>query len=65
MVSLSFFGVFMDYFVYLQQIIDNPNTPREEYLRAEREMQAIDAHQRYLDAYYTKLNDKLTGGQNV
>lgn len=58
----------MNYFVYLQRILDNPNTPREEYMRAWEEHRNMEAQQRYLDAIYAERhrnNDKLTGGQNV
>lgn len=59
----------MNYALYLQQILDNPNTPREEYMHAWEERRDMDMEQRYLDQIaaerFAKANDKLTGGQNV
>jgi hypothetical protein len=62
----------MNYFIYLRRIIDNPNTPREEYMRAWEELRTMEAQQRYIDAVYAERHakqanssDKLTGGQNV
>lgn len=46
---------------YLQQILNNPKTSTQEYLRAERELQALGAYQNYIN----QIADKLTGGQNV
>jgi hypothetical protein len=34
---------------YLQSILDNPNTSTQDYLRAERELQAMQAQQNYLN----------------
>lgn len=54
--------------LYLKHILANPNTGREEYLWAQRELQKMGAYQNHInevaDAYH-KSNDKLTGGQNV
>lgn len=53
---------------YLQRIVDNPNTPREEYMRAWIELQnLIIQHGSVCRAAneYHKNNDKLTGGQDV
>ena len=53
---------------HLQQIVDNPNTPREEYMRAWEELRHLEAHQRYVnemaDAYHSG-NDNLTEGHYV
>lgn len=59
----------MNYALYLQQILDNPNTPREEYMRAWEARRDMDMEQHYLDLIaaerLAKANDKLTGGQDV
>jgi len=34
---------------YLQAILNNPNTTTQDYLRAERELQSMQAHQNYLN----------------
>lgn len=46
---------------YLQQILNNPKTSTQEYLRAERELQAIGAHQNHIN----QITDKLTKGHHV
>lgn len=54
--------------LYLQHILANPNTGREEYLWAQHELNHMYAEQLRIneaaDAYH-KNNDKLTGGQHV
>jgi len=53
---------------YLQRIVDNPNTPREEYMRAWEElMNLLIAQGRVLNAAdaYHKTNDNLTEGHHV
>jgi hypothetical protein len=53
---------------HLQQIVDNPSTPREEYMHAWVELQnLLIAYGRVLNAAdkYHNGNDNLTGGQNV
>ena len=59
----------MNYATYLQQIIDNPNTPREEYMRAWEARRDMDMEQHYINLLaaerFAKNNDKLTGGQDV
>lgn len=34
---------------YLQAILNNPNTSTQDYLRAERELQSMQANQTYLN----------------
>lgn len=34
---------------YLQAILNNPKTSTQDYLRAERELQSMQAHQTYLN----------------
>lgn len=59
----------MNYALYLQQIIDNPNTPREEYMRAWEARRDMEAEQHYLDLIaaerLAKANDNLTKGHYV
>jgi hypothetical protein len=58
----------INYISYLQRIVDNPATPRAEYMRAWEELQhLLIAQGRVLLAAdkYHKNNDKLTGGQDV
>lgn len=53
---------------YLQHILANPNTDREEYMWAQHELNHMYAEQLRVNAAadaYHKNNDKLTGGQNV
>lgn len=54
--------------LYLQNILANPNTPREEYVRAQHELNHMYAEQLRVneaaDAYH-KNNDKLTKGHHV
>lgn len=53
---------------YLQQILNNPKTSTQEYLRAQHELNHMYAEQLRVNAAadaYHKNNDKLTGGQNV
>jgi hypothetical protein len=54
--------------LYLQNILANPNTPREEYVRAQHELNHMYAEQLRVNAAadaYHKTHDKLTGGQDV
>jgi hypothetical protein len=59
--------------LYLQHILANPNTGREEYLWAQHELHHMGVQQlrtnEAADAYHgtntTNTNDKLTGGQDV
>jgi hypothetical protein len=58
----------INYISYLQRIVDNPATPRAEYMRAWEELQhLLIAQGRVLIAAdkYHKNTDKLTGGQDV
>ena len=58
----------VSYISYLQRIVDNPATPRAEYMRAWVELQnLLIAQGRVLNAAdaYHKNDDKLTGGQHV
>lgn len=58
----------MSYISYLQRIVDNPATPRAEYMRAWVELQnLLIAQGRVLNAAdaYHKRNDNLTGGHDV
>ncbi len=56
----------INYIAYLQRVVNDPATPRSEYMRAWEELRYLDAQQAIVntiaDAYH---NDKLTGGQNV
>ena len=61
-------GDIMNYIAYLQRILDNPDTPREEYMRVWNELRflkRIDDANQIAIAEYHKNRDKLTGGQNV
>jgi hypothetical protein len=42
-------GKIMFYIQYLLKVINNPNTPREQYLQAQRELDAIEAQQNYIN----------------
>jgi hypothetical protein len=58
----------VSYVSYLQRIVDNPATPRAEYMRAWEELQhLLIAQGRVLIAAdkYHKNNDNLTKGQHV
>ena len=39
----------MSYIQYLQKLIANPSTPREQYVQAQRELDGIIAHQNYIN----------------
>ena len=57
-----------NYIAYLQRIVNDPATPRAEYMRAWEELRHLEAHQRYVnemaDAYHNG-NDNLTKGHYV
>jgi hypothetical protein len=58
----------VSYVSYLQRIVDNPATPRAEYMRAWVELQNLLIEQgRVLNAAdaYQKRNDNMTGGHDV
>jgi hypothetical protein len=39
----------MFYIQYLLKVINNPNTPREQFIQAQRELDAIKAQQNYIN----------------
>ena len=49
-------GGLMNYAAYLKRIIDNPNTSREEYMWAWRELQNIQFKQHVANAAAEKYN---------
>jgi hypothetical protein len=55
--------------LYLQHILANPNTDREEYMWAQHELHQMGVQQLRVneaaDEYHNKSSDNLTGGQNV
>ena len=58
----------IDYITYLQRVVNDPATPRAEYMRAWEELRYLDAQQAIINtiaAEYHNRNDNLTGGQNV
>ena len=61
----------INYITYLQRIVNDPATPRTEYMRAWEELRYLDAQQAIVNIvaaeYHNNANrnDNLTGGQNV
>ena len=57
-----------NYIAYLQRIVDDPATPRAEYMRAWEELRYLDAQQAIVNtiaAEYHNRNDNLTEGHYV